>query len=162
MHIDGFADFMDSLFAKGGKEQKIKVLKDPHVGVASVFSIYFILTLMISLTYTLKNISLMRSILFFAASDLTSRASIIGALLGKNYHEGMGKIFAMSFKPKFVLYFLLVSLILLPFITYFYLLIFAGFAVGYLFYKLGVKLYGASGGDVIGSGRRKKQKTGPK
>ncbi len=151
MHIDGFADFIDSLFAKGGKEQRIKVLKDPHVGVASVLSVYFLLTLMIILTYTLDNHDLMGSILFFAASDLTGRASVIGSLFGKNYHEGMGKIFATSFKPRYAIYFLLISLILLPFIKYFYLLIFVGLLIGYLFYKTGVRLYGASGGDVIGT-----------
>ncbi len=151
MHIDGFADFVDSLFAKGGKEERMKVLKDPHIGVASVFFVYFLVSLMIALTYSLDEHSVMGYIMFFAASDLTGRASIFGSLFGKKYHEGLGKIFAMSFKPKYVFYFLFVSLILVPIIKYYYLLIFVGFLIGYLFYELGVKLYGASGGDVIGS-----------
>jgi len=151
IHLDGFADFVDSLFAKGGKEQRLKVLKDPHVGVASVVSIYFLLTLMTALTYKIGNKSLVHDILFFTVSDLMGRASIIGSLFGKNYHEGLGKIFAESFKLQYIFYFLVVSLLLLPLINFFYLSIFIGFLIGYLFYRLGVKLYGASGGDIIGS-----------
>jgi len=132
IHLDGFADFVDSLFAKGDKEQRLKVLKDPHVGVASVVSIYFLLTLMTALTYKIGNNSLVRDILFFTVSDLMGRASIIGSLFGKNYHDGLGKIFATSFKLKYIFYFLAVSLLLLPLIKFFYLIIFIGSVIYFI------------------------------
>ncbi len=151
MHLDGFSDFADSLFAKGGVEEKIKVLKDPHIGVAGAIFLYFLLSSMIAFSLKLNPSDYLESLAFFAASDMTGRASIIGSLLGKNYREGLGRVFSERFKKSYVIYYLLVSLILLPIIRVYYLLNFLGLLIGYLFYRYSLRLYGSSNGDVIGA-----------
>jgi len=51
-HIDGFADTVDALMFRGSVEERLKILKDPHIGTAGVVSIIIILlTSITALTY---------------------------------------------------------------------------------------------------------------
>jgi|Deesub1362B_J571_1020462.scaffolds.fasta_scaffold00269_19 adenosylcobinamide-GDP ribazoletransferase len=47
IHLDGTADFFDGLMAKGEREEKLRVMRLPDIGVAGVFAIFMILILQI-------------------------------------------------------------------------------------------------------------------
>jgi len=151
LHLDGLSDFFDGLFAKGDKSEKLKIMKDPHIGAGGVIALIFFYSLMLASTYEFDPRTLVAAYTFFVTSDMLGRASIIGGLIGENYHEGLGSIFSRRFRKSHLVYYLLVSLILLPIVRIYYLLNFAGIAFGYLVYRVAVTSFGSSGGDVLGA-----------
>ncbi len=45
LHMDGFADFFDAFFQKKGREEILRVMKDPHIGVWGVVGVVFCILL---------------------------------------------------------------------------------------------------------------------
>ncbi|MGC9208516.1 MAG: adenosylcobinamide-GDP ribazoletransferase [Nitrososphaeria archaeon] len=151
LHLDGLTDFFDGLLAKGDRSEKLRVMKDPHIGAGGVIALIFFYSLMLASTYEFDPRTLIAAYMFFVVSDMLGRASIIGGLIGENYHEGLGSLFRGKFRKSHLMYYLLVSLILLPIVRMYYLLNFVGIAFGYLVYRAAVRSFGSSGGDVLGA-----------
>lgn len=62
LHLDGLADTCDAFLSKKNKDETLKIMRDPHIGVMGVLSVASIVLLKIaflfSLSGNLKNISL--------------------------------------------------------------------------------------------------------
>lgn len=52
-HVDGFMDVQDAFNSYKPKEEKLKILKDPHIGAFEVISLGILVLLYISFTYLL-------------------------------------------------------------------------------------------------------------
>ncbi len=89
-HLDGLVDFGDALLMHNSVEEKIRVMRDPSVGVGGiVFCIMSILILFSALAALKPNI-------FFAilAAEICAKQSMVtAAMFGSSIHKGLGSIF---------------------------------------------------------------------
>ncbi len=87
IHLDGLADFFDGIMAKGGRENKIRVMKSPDIGVAGVFAIFMILS---SQTLSLNILPFWSLI----TSEINSKMAMVLMLSRKvPLGDGMGRFF---------------------------------------------------------------------
>jgi len=78
-HIDGFMDLMDAFNSYKTKEEKLKILKDPHIGAFSVISLAVYGGFYISFSYMLLTSANMNYIVLACIGFILLRA--LGALL---------------------------------------------------------------------------------
>lgn len=82
IHVDGYMDIMDAFHSYLPKEEKLRILKDPHIGAFSVISL---LTYYIVYIACIAEIDFDRYLLLFALSFVLSRTlSGIGAVYFKS------------------------------------------------------------------------------
>ncbi len=89
-HLDGLMDFGDALLTHGSMEEKIRVMRDPSVGVGgSVFCMMSLLILFSALA------TLQPNILFalLAAEICAKQSMVTAAMFGKSIYKGLGSIF---------------------------------------------------------------------
>jgi len=59
LHIDGLADTSDAIFSHRGLADKLRIMKDSHIGSMGVISIFVVLSLkLIALSHIENNIAL--------------------------------------------------------------------------------------------------------
>lgn len=87
-HIDGFADVVDALMVRGSTEDRIRVLKDPHRGSASIAMVVLLIIIAVSASSNL--VSVLWQSLFTA--EIVSKASCcLCGLVGKEpSYKGLG------------------------------------------------------------------------
>ncbi len=79
-HVDGFMDVQDALHSYQPKEEKLRILKDPHIGAFAVISLGLYGCLYIAATYMLLETGRKRFVLLAAIGFVLARG--IGAFLG--------------------------------------------------------------------------------
>ncbi len=88
MHLDGLADTFDSLFRPAGKEEILRIMRDPHIGAMGVVSIACALLLKIAL---LANLGSQLKPLALILMCVFSRWSMVLAMFKFNYARKEGK-----------------------------------------------------------------------
>ncbi len=99
IHLDGFTDVVDALFAPA--ERRFEVLKDPRVGACGAAALTLLL-LMGALSLTCCNVNPGFALYL---SDLASRATCsISARLGEPLHRGLGSLLVEELRSSRLLY----------------------------------------------------------
>lgn len=99
LHLDGYMDVCDALLSRRNKEEKLRILKDPHTGAFAVISVVMLFVVNFSAIYTVvdKNNSTIGLILIPIISRslmgylLLSKESMKGSSLGAFFKQGTGK-----------------------------------------------------------------------
>ncbi|WP_195987470.1 adenosylcobinamide-GDP ribazoletransferase [Clostridium sp. D53t1_180928_C8] len=99
LHLDGYMDVCDALLSRRNKEEKLRILKDPHTGAFAAISVVMLFVVNFSAIYTVvdKNNSTIGLILIPIISRslmgylLLSKESMKGSSLGAFFKQGTGK-----------------------------------------------------------------------
>ena len=167
LHLDGYMDVCDALLSRRNKEEKLRILKDPHTGAFAVISVVMLFVVNFSGLYTvisnsiqdnsINNINtsaiglilipiISRSLMGYL---LLSKESMKRSSLGAFFKQGTGKI------DRFILLsFLIISSIISIFIFGICGLIMslAMILVSTFFVNNAVKEFGGMSGDSAGYG----------
>ena len=100
LHLDGYMDVCDALLSRRNKEEKLRILKDPHTGAFAVISVVMLFVVNFSTMYTVveKNNSTIGLILIPIISRslmgylLLKKESMKGSSLGAFFKKGTGKL----------------------------------------------------------------------
>lgn len=100
LHLDGYMDVCDALLSRRNKEEKLRILKDPHTGAFAVISVVMLFVVDFSAIYTIvdKNNSTIGLILIPIISRslmgylLLRKESMKGSSLGAFFKKGTGKV----------------------------------------------------------------------
>jgi len=151
MHLDGLADVGDGLLKHGTIQERLRVIKDPYIGVGGISFCALAFILLFSAVVAIKPATLIPA---FITAEAAAKLSMVGvASFGNATHKGLGSDFSERSGP----------------LTYIVALVLTG-AVAVLFFGLNgifvllpsivlslglVKLanmaFGGVNGDVIGS-----------
>ena len=117
LHLDGYMDVCDALLSRRDKQEKLRILKDPHTGAFAVISVVMLFVVNFSVLYTVINNSIInnsinnintsavglilipiisRSLMGYL---LLSKESMKGSSLGAFFKQGTGKV------DRFILYY---------------------------------------------------------
>ena len=99
LHLDGFMDVCDALLSRRDKNEKLRILKDPHTGAFAVISVVMLFTVNFAALYTIvdnnKNLVglilipiISRSLIGFL---LLNKESMKESSLGAFFKQGTGK-----------------------------------------------------------------------
>lgn len=101
LHLDGYMDVCDALLSRRDKQEKLRILKDPHTGAFAVISVIMLFVINFSTLYTVisnyTNNSAIGLILIPIISRslmgylLLSKESMKGSSLGAFFKKGTGK-----------------------------------------------------------------------
>lgn len=153
IHLDGFVDTVDAVMSYKTKEEKLKILDDPHVGAFSVIwcVMYLILSFAFFSEISRKTVCFIAYIFVF--SRILSGISVISFPKAK---EGLVKTFSDSSDKK-----VFGGLISELFIAILFTIYFCGFMflipvgsalLAFLFYYiLSKKIFGGTSGDQCGA-----------
>lgn len=108
LHLDGFADCCDGLFASVMPERRLEIMKDPHVGAFGVIGLILILFLKAAALTSLTPVS---SFGLLLAASLARWCILPAGLLPLARLSGMGSDFAAGFQRPFILWGAIVPLI---------------------------------------------------
>lgn len=109
LHLDGYMDVCDALLSRRNKEEKLRILKDPHTGAFAVISVVMLFIVNFSGLYTVISNSIQgnsvnnntiaiglilipiisRSLMGYL---LLSKESMKGSSLGAFFKQGTGKV----------------------------------------------------------------------
>lgn len=110
LHLDGYMDVCDALLSRRDKQEKLRILKDPHTGAFAVISVVMLFVVNFSVLYTVINNSIInnsinnintsavglilipiisRSLMGYL---LLSKESMKGSSLGAFFKQGTGKV----------------------------------------------------------------------
>lgn len=110
LHLDGYMDVCDALLSRRDKQEKLRILKDPHTGAFAVISVVMLFVVNFSVLYTVINNSIInnsinnintsavglilipiisRSLMGYL---LLSKDSMKGSSLGAFFKQGTGKV----------------------------------------------------------------------
>jgi len=149
-HLDGLSDMFDGLAKQGSAEQKVKAMKDVNTGVAGTAAIVFVVLTEV-LAPSEVNGSFLRILSFLLTAELSAKLSMLSLIAFGNFREGMGMMFKRSFRSKHLIYFIIISLIFTLIIRFYWLMLIAGFLIGYLLSKISERSFGGASGDVAGA-----------
>ena len=78
IHLDGYMDTMDALHSYRGREEKLRILKDPHIGAFSVITllIYYLLDLGCLSEITDRNTALLFACCFILSRILSAMSCV--------------------------------------------------------------------------------------
>jgi adenosylcobinamide-GDP ribazoletransferase len=152
IHLDGLADFFDGLMAKGGKNEKIKVMRSPEIGVAGVFVVLMILLIQIFSIESLTS----KTFWILSMAEVNSKMSIALVLRKNNFIQGIGEFFAQRMDPKRLLATTTAYFACLIFISAIgrsilaFILVISLFAAIWV-ERVSIKNFGGLSGDCIGA-----------
>ncbi len=115
-HLDGFSDFFDGMFGGQTKEDKLRIMKDPHIGVFGTVSLIFLILLKVSVLSSFGNTFVYLILLIM---PMVSRWLILYPILKIPYakESGLGKILNLTV-GKFVSISLVVFIITFIFLSF--------------------------------------------
>lgn len=100
LHLDGLADCCDGLFASVGRERRLEIMKDPHIGVFGVTGLILVLFLKAAALASLPS----ASFAILLAPSLARACLLLAGLLPLARPSGMGADFASGFRRSFILW----------------------------------------------------------
>jgi adenosylcobinamide-GDP ribazoletransferase len=152
MHLDGLSDTADALLSAKSKDEMLKVMRDPHIGVMGTISIISILFLKITFLFSI-NPSLIPTALILIC--VLSRWSLVFSLFLFPYarQEGKAKVFTEGITPKIFILATLIALLCALIVTQLKGLLILGIItlVAYLIGKFISKKIGGITGDILGA-----------
>ena len=109
LHLDGYMDVCDALLSRRDKQEKLRILKDPHTGAFAVISVIMLFIVNFSTLYTVISNSINESTINSINSAvglilipiisrslmgylLLSKESMKGSSLGAFFKQGTGKV----------------------------------------------------------------------
>ncbi|MDH7593541.1 MAG: adenosylcobinamide-GDP ribazoletransferase [Methanomicrobiales archaeon] len=149
-HLDGLLDFGDMMMVHGGRERRMAILADPHVG-AGGFG-WGMTIILISFGALLSIPSIIVAII--TAEVMAKAAMACISVLGRPFREGMHHFLHKYTKKWFLLpaYFLTLPLLLLPISAIGYAItLLASILVPLLMLSLSNRILGGVNGDVVGA-----------
>jgi adenosylcobinamide-GDP ribazoletransferase len=99
LHLDGLADCCDGLFVSAGKERRLEIMKDPHVGAFGVIGVVLVLLLKAA---TLVSLASGSGLGILLAASLARWCILPAGLLPLARPSGMGADFAAGFQRSFI------------------------------------------------------------
>jgi len=151
-HTDALCDFADGMMAKGTKEKKLKVMRDPAVGSAGVITIVLYAGGMIMALSMMKGYALFQAILL---SELLAKfVMVLQANRGFSAWQGLSSPFTQSMKDKKKLgaaaALTIIPIVLIGGITGI-IVITAGIGLAFLLLVMANRSFGGISGDVFGA-----------
>ena len=145
-HIDGFADVVDALMVRGSVEDRVRVLKDPHRGSASIAMVVLLIILAVS---SLPNLMRVLWQSLFMAEIVSKSACCLSGVFGKEPgHRGLGWQLTRYSKER--VHLVIAALVVGLVITYL-LLRFVGVIIALISMSLSVLLFMALQGSLGGA-----------
>lgn len=110
LHLDGYMDVCDALLSRRDKQEKLRILKDPHTGAFAVISVIMLFIVNFSTLYTVISNNINESTINNLNSSsvglilipiisrslmgylLLSKESMKGSSLGAFFKQGTGKV----------------------------------------------------------------------
>lgn len=89
MHLDGLADTFDGIFHSAGKEERLRIMRDPHIGAMGVVSIVSVLLLKVSILSALSQYFKPTALILMC---VLSRWSVVLAMFKFPYAREDGKV----------------------------------------------------------------------
>ena len=119
IHLDGFCDTSDALASHSSKEEKARILKDPHTGAFAVISVCIYLICFFALSSEIS--TSFSTIVCFGLSFVISRsyAGIVILFFNCSSETGLAKTFSSS-ASRVVCTIFLVAYLALSFVLFFY------------------------------------------
>ena len=151
IHLDGLADVGDGLLKHGTMQERLRVIKDPYIGVGGIAFCVLSFLLLFSTVASIKPTTLLPALI---TAEVAAKLSMVEvASLGKATHQGLGSRFAeKSGLLTFIVALLLAALVaVLCFGVRGLLVLLPPLAVSLGLVKLANKAVGGINGDVIGS-----------
>jgi len=151
IHLDGLADVGDGLLKHGTMQERLRVIKDPYIGVGGIAFCVLSFLLLFSAVASIKPTTLLPALI---TAEVAAKLSMVEvASLGKATHQGLGPRFAeKSGLLTFIVALLLAALVaVLCFGVRGLLVLLPPLAVSLGLVKLANKAFGGINGDVIGS-----------
>ena len=151
IHLDGLADVGDGLLKHGTMQERLRVIKDPYIGVGGIAFCVLSFLLLFSTVASIKPTTLLPALI---TAEVAAKLSMVEvASLGKATHQGLGSRFAeKSGLLTFIVALLLAALVSVLFFGVRGLrVLLPPLAVSLGLVKLANKAFGGINGDVIGS-----------
>lgn len=152
-HTDALADFADGLMAKGSKELKRKVMKDPSVGAAGTLSlIFYVIGIIIAIASFNSTLNLVASLI--AAEVIAKFVMVVEAGRSNSAWEGFSTPFTKAMKDKKKIAFATCFTVgIIVILTGYFGLITLGLCViiGFTICSISNKIFGGLTGDVLGA-----------
>lgn len=148
-HLDGLADFADGIYTCGGRERKVKVMKDVQTGIAGITFVLFIILFLVFAVFTING-----NFYKIIVAEVCAKTAMLSAMLfGKPMERGMGKIFMENLNkttlPFSILFSFIFSFILLRYLGILAVLI--SIFSSFLIVRIARNNFGVINGDVIGA-----------
>lgn len=154
-HTDALADFADGLMAKGGKEDKHKVMLDPAVGSAGTIAIVLYMTGMIITLSTPHSEGLKLLISIIIAEASAKYTMVMQAHIGFSAWDGLSSPFTASMKDRRKFFAATASMCIILVVTgcsYPSVMSLLGsLLIGLTIYYISKRSFGGISGDVIGA-----------
>jgi adenosylcobinamide-GDP ribazoletransferase len=151
IHLDGLADVGDGLLKHGTMQERLRVIKDPYIGVGGIAFCVLSFLLLFSAVASIKTTALLPALI---TGEVAAKLSMVEvASLGKATHQGLGS----RFTENSGLLTLLVALILAALVAVLcfgvrgLLILLPPLAISLGLVKLANMAFGGINGDVIGS-----------
>lgn len=97
IHLDGFADATDAIFSRRGREEELRIMKDPHCGTMAIVGLIAFFAFEIALFYELAGLADIRRLLialpFILSLERCFSASLL-ILLPRTKSSAMGAMIA--------------------------------------------------------------------
>lgn len=152
IHLDGFIDTMDGLYAGRTKEERLKIMHDTKIGSIGVVSVIILLLMKFSLLYSINSLNIWQALLITPAWSRWGMV-LMCCLFPYAKEEGKGRIFVEGVRKWYILpqgiVVLVCSLFLLGWETFYILILLSLFI--YFFGLLLKKKIGGITGDTIGA-----------
>lgn len=97
IHLDGFADTIEAIYAGKDKEEIIRIMDDPHIGMIGAVSISLLLLTKFFLIFNLPEKYILQALIFFPT--LSRMAMTLSITISKPLkNDGLGKMFVENTK----------------------------------------------------------------
>jgi adenosylcobinamide-GDP ribazoletransferase len=98
LHLDGFADTCDGFYGAKAKEEILKIMRDPRIGVMGVIGISLLLLLKFSLLVSIPRATLWRALILMGCFSRWLQA--VSCLLPYAREEGKARLFIQYARKK--------------------------------------------------------------
>ena len=152
MHLDGLSDTFDALSSRKDKDQMLRIMRDPHIGVMGALGVIGIILIKISLLYSLSGALKPFALILMC---IISRWSMVFAIFLFPYArtEGKAKVFFEGINPAVFVFSTAITLVLAFFLGMIkaFALLFAAAAGAYIIARSVNKKLNGITGDTLGA-----------
>lgn len=154
LHMDGLADFVDALGSRQGREGRLIIMKDPHIGTFGVSAIVMDLMLKLIFVHQLIN---QNNILLFVHIMVISRSMMVELISTLPYargEQGTGWPFVSSSTTKARFISLIITVLIIFVIgggIFSVALLLSALLFTWILSKIYLRLFGGITGDLMGA-----------